>query len=193
MWEPSGCCFCFNRKTGCLILGSLTLIGAILNFLHCVHIMAAVDLGDTVKEFCENEMYQFQDCDTVLLKIVIAAVVASVVINVIQVVFSSMFIHGLRKEITCLLAPYIVVELISIIVLVISGVVFLGVLGYQNAWGLFFFIGILIGIIAFLKTYFVLVMRAHYREMQQSLGQVHRRLEEAIIEPQMHFKPSITA
>lgn len=193
MWEPLGCCFCFTRKTGCLILGTLVLIWSIVNFLHCVHVMAAVDLGESVKEICAQKEYEFQGCDTVLLKAAIAGLVITVVISVVVLFFSSMFIHGIRKEIPCLMVPFIVIELIHTILLVICGVVVIGVLIYVEAWGLFFFMGILLGIAAFLKTYFVLVMRAHYIEVKQSLGQCHRKLEEAVIEPQMHFKPNITA
>jgi len=149
----SGCCFCLDLRVGSLIIGVLNLINALINslmFAILTIMMVFMNAGakQTLREhdaavFNEDEDYPaVQENEKQILEIIIAhidlvtiALYILLGVSLLCVITSSMLIHGVRNKRRGLLLPFIVQEVINIIV----------------------FIGLMIGALVGLGTHYIIV------------------------------------
>ncbi|XP_063611383.1 uncharacterized protein LOC134785059 [Penaeus indicus] len=173
LWQPKGCC-CFTRRTGSLILASLSVICGIFGILNLVNIYANHDqnVDSEVLKFCRENL-QAEDmgaCRDSAKHIVMLGGATLMLIYVIQVIISSLLIHGVSKNDPCLMVPYMILRLIYVILAIIGGAavcIALIVVGDFSAMSIV--AAIAFGYI-YLETYFLLVVRAHYLPCTLSQG-----------------------
>lgn len=180
MWEPEGCC-CFTRKTGCLILGSLNVGFSLLLFIILgilTSVLTTVDIHESIDEICNrNGREIMENCQDMVYKGIVVGLVCCYIGTVIELVFSSMLIHGVRKELPCLMVPKMVMMLIGLILSILSGVVGTVQLAIMNVELMFIHVAIH-GSLIFLGTYYLLVMRTHYLELKRGTASIHTALIE---------------
>ncbi|KAK8407580.1 hypothetical protein O3P69_002265 [Scylla paramamosain] len=176
MWEPVALC-CFTRRTGCLVLGSLEVIGAILGFIMAVFLFALVE-NNMMDMVCSHTTGMVnkkfgEQLSTVVYGFLIGLMISSV----IQCVCSSMMIHGVRKNNHCLMGPFLIKNLICIILhITLCGTVvaFLSVLNLVLMIVYAYFHGAVI----FMWTYFLLTVRAYYHELKRGKPDDYHQLTE---------------
>ncbi|XP_037797214.1 uncharacterized protein LOC119592462 [Penaeus monodon] len=181
LWQPKGCC-CFTRRTGSLILASLSVICGIFGILNLVNIYANHDqnVDSEVLKFCRENL-QAEDmgaCRDSAKHIVMLGGATLMLLYVIQVIISSLLIHGVSKNDPCLMVPYMILRLIYVILAITGGAalcIALIVVGDISSMAIV--AAIAFGYI-FLETYFLLVVRAHYLQMRKESGYDHVELEE---------------
>ncbi|XP_064106406.1 uncharacterized protein LOC135215517 [Macrobrachium nipponense] len=178
LWEPRGCCG-MSLRTGSLCLGSLVLVGALLSLAMTAEGILTYDFSFEVVRFCNKNVHWEQDRCQVITKYTGLTIVSlHVIINIAEAVFSSMLIHGIRKNKTRLMVPLMVLCVSQIILLIMISMLPLAVLAYIHSWEVFLVAAGLFGSIIFVETYFVLVLRAYWLEVKRNKAQVHLRLEE---------------
>ncbi|XP_042878660.1 uncharacterized protein LOC122257439 [Penaeus japonicus] len=181
IWQPEGCC-CFTRRTGSLILASLSVICGIFGMLNLVNIYANHDqnVDSEVKKFCLENL-QAEDlvaCRNSAKHIVMLGGATLMLLYIIQVIISSLLIHGVSKNDPCLMIPYMVLRLLYVIFAIMIGAgtcIALIVFGELKAMAV---IAVVASLYIFLETYFLLVIRAHYLQMRKDSGYDHVELEE---------------
>merc|ERR1712198_349106 len=186
LWRPLGCC-CFSLRTGSLTLGTLSVIGAVFGILSIVNLYwnHEQNVEEMVKQICTEQLstpeYAEDDidhCITLSLRIVVGVVVTIFVINIIRLTISGLLIHGIRTNKTSLMVPYMVFQMIYIILAIKFAVILcIAFLVAGQIWSLIL-VGLLFGAYLFLETYFLLVKRALYLQMKADGGYHHVELKE---------------
>lgn len=143
-----------------------------------IHGLVVVDLKEVVYEVCKNHLQEMENCEGLIGKAVIGMITVYMVLAVLHAIFSSMLIHGIRRDKTCLMVPHMVMKLIGIIFAIIASAALLVIIMVDGTYVVLFAI-ILYGLIIFLETYFLLVLRAHYLDIKRSEGSLHKVLPEA--------------
>lgn len=174
LWEPSGCC-CFTLRTGSLVLASIVIFFGTCSML--TGYLAIYDLDKSFQEVCKNEE-DIQDCITTVKRASYGIIGTRFVVDFIQVTFSILLIHGVLKNKTRFLVPYMIMMLVGISILILMALILMGILIYEGFWRGVFIAAIIFGAIIFLETYFLLVVRALYLQLKRSKGQAHVILTE---------------
>lgn len=191
VWEPKGCC-CFDLRTGSLILGSLVLAFSVLGLILSINTVVNVDVDLEISKACADEKVNeaVEDCHSLLKSIVIGFIASRFIIDVVVTILSSLLIHGIRKNMTRLVIPFMGMQVFAISVLILLGVALLGICAVVGVWKGFFIIAIALGSIIFLETYFLLVIRAFYYEMKRAKAHVHIALKDegGFAESQKYFE-----
>ncbi|XP_069163546.1 lysosomal-associated transmembrane protein 4A-like [Procambarus clarkii] len=176
LWEPTGCC-CFSRRTGSLILGTLVLIGSLLTIVVFSYGLLTVDTEAAIRKECYKSQEK-EDCEKLAGYAVATMVAVHMVVATLNVIFSSMLIHGILKEKPCLMIPHMTMRLLSIIFSIIVSAILIGILIYINEWRAVAVFTIICSLWIFILTYFLLVIRAHYLDMKRSVSDIHQLLVE---------------
>ncbi|XP_042888077.1 uncharacterized protein LOC122263621 [Penaeus japonicus] len=176
LWEPSGCC-CFTLRTGSLVMASLVIFFGISSIVYTTGYLATNDLEGSIHTVCEEE-HDIQDCVNKVKQASYGIIGTRLVLDFIQVAFSILLIHGVVKNKTRFLVPYMIMMLIGISILLLSALTVMGALAYSGMWRGVFIAAVIGGSIIFLETYFLLVIRALYLQLKRSKGQAHTILSE---------------
>nr|XP_027237946.1 uncharacterized protein LOC113829059 [Penaeus vannamei] len=183
----SGCCFCFDLKVGSTIIGALNLIGALVNSIMFAILLVMVALfGAGTRKALEDPVFnedddyadvkeeQKQAIELVLehMEAVKLALYILLGVSLLCVVTSSMLIHGVRRKRRGLLLPYIVQEVINIIIFIVLIIGTLVIVGTHQI-----IVSAVVGVIGgiLIHLYFMLVVISQY----QALGLI--RMHEEII------------
>ncbi|XP_042215113.1 uncharacterized protein LOC121861445 [Homarus americanus] len=184
----SGCCFIFDLKVGTKIIGILSLIGALLNSLTfagvavmLVFIGTATDSASQLHHFANTELHgshlneddEYTDSweeqvEGILelikahIQMVQILVYLMLAIALVQIVTSSMLIHGVKHSRRGLLLPYLVITTIGILLCIIMGIVMFAVLGNASMI-VSSAASMLVG--AGLQVYFMLVVFSQYQAL----------------------------
>merc|ERR1712002_1106318 len=102
------------------------------------------------------------------------------VLEFLQVIFSCCLIHGIRKNKTRLMVPYMIWMIVGISILIIMALALMGLFMYVGAVQVVLILAVLFGAITFLETYFLLVIRALYYQLKRTKGQAHMTLKEEV-------------
>lgn len=170
LWQPKGCC-CFTRRTGSLILASLSVISGIFGILNLVNIYANHDqnVDLEVVKFCRMnlEAEDMGACRDSVKHIVMLGGATLMLLYVIQVIISSLLIHGVSKNDPCLMVPYMILRLIYIILTITGGAALcIALIVVGDLTSMSIVAAVAFGYI-FLETYFLLVIRAHYLQVRE--------------------------
>ncbi|XP_037789489.1 uncharacterized protein LOC119584966 [Penaeus monodon] len=176
LWEPSGCC-CFTLRTGSLVMASLVIFFGTCSMLYVTGYLATQDLDSSFHEICKEEE-DIQDCITTIKNASYGIIGTRFMLDFIQVTFSILLIHGVLKNKTRFLVPYMIMVLVGICILMLTALAMMGILIYEGIWRGVFIVAIIFGVIIFLETYFLLVVRALYLQLKRSKGQAHVILTE---------------
>ncbi|XP_063609482.1 uncharacterized protein LOC134783521 [Penaeus indicus] len=176
LWEPSGCC-CFSLRTGSLVMASIVIFFGTCSMLYIGGYLATQDLDSSFLEICKEEE-NIPDCITTLRNASYGIIGTRFVLDLIQVTFSILLIHGVLKNKTRFLVPYMIMILVGICILILTALAMMGVMMYEGLWRGVFIIAIIFGAVIFLETYFLLVIRALYLQLKRSKGQAHVILTE---------------
>ncbi|XP_068232712.1 uncharacterized protein [Palaemon carinicauda] len=179
VWEPRGCC-CFDLRTGSLILGSLVLAFSVLGLILSVNTVVNVDVDLEISKVCADEAVNeaVEDCHSLLKNIVIGFIASRFIIDIVVTILSSLLIHGIRKNMTRLLIPFMCMQVLAISVLVLLALGLLGISAVVGLWKGFFIVLVIFGSVIFLETYFLLVIRAFYYEVRRAKAHVHIALKD---------------
>lgn len=168
-----------SLRSGSLVLGSLVLAGALLSLTMTFEGLLTYDFSLEVVKFCnKNPNWEQDKCHIVIKYIGLSIVSMHLLINIAEAAFSSMLIHGIRKNKTRLMVPLMMLCTTLIILLIVVSLLPLAVLAYVHSWEVFLLAAGLFGSVVFIETYFVLVIRAYWLEVKRNKSQVHLRLEE---------------
>nr|XP_053628717.1 uncharacterized protein LOC128686090 [Cherax quadricarinatus]XP_053628719.1 uncharacterized protein LOC128686090 [Cherax quadricarinatus] len=105
------------------------------------------------------------------------AIYMTLVVLLLQVIFSSMLIHGVRMDIPCLMAPQMVMKLLGIMFSSLALIVLVVVFVIYSMWRTLLFC-LPSGLYIFLETYFLQVLRVHYIDIKRSAEDFQKLLEE---------------
>ncbi|XP_045131509.1 uncharacterized protein LOC123516299 isoform X2 [Portunus trituberculatus] len=176
MWEPVALC-CFTRRTGCIVLGALELIGAILGFIVFTFAFTLVEHTMT-NIVCKNETLSKlgTDCDG-LTNAVYGVMVFYMICASIQGLCAAMMVYGVLKDKPTLIIPFMIKNTIVIALNIIfcsAVVAFLCVFNFFLVIPYVYCYGAMI----FMWTYFLLTVRAYYYELKHGKSVDHHRLTE---------------
>ncbi|XP_047494909.1 uncharacterized protein LOC125043015 [Penaeus chinensis] len=176
LWEPSGCC-CFTLRTGSLVMASIVIFFGTCSMLYVGGYLATQDIGNSFQEICQDEE-DIPDCITTFKNASYGVIATRFVLDFIQVTFSILLIHGVLKNKTRFLVPYMIMILVGICILMLTALAVMGIFIYESMYRAVFVVAVLFGVVIFLETYFLLVVRALYLQLKRSKGQAHVILEE---------------
>lgn len=176
MWEPSGCC-CFTLRTGSLILASLMIGFGLVSMMYYIDFFVKTDIDILVENVCKEEQ-EIQNCQSIMRSAIIGFVSTRFIIDFIQVTFSILLVHGIRKNKTRFMIPYMIMLLIGISLLILLSLVLIVLLLVMQYWQFALIAIIIFGSITFLETYFLLVIRALFLQLKREKGQAHMCLKE---------------
>lgn len=145
--------------------------------LYVTGYLATQDLDSSFHEICKEEE-DIQDCITTIKNASYGIIGTRFMLDFIQVTFSILLIHGVLKNKTRFLVPYMIMVLVGICILMLTALAMMGILIYEGIWRGVFIVAIIFGVIIFLETYFLLVVRALYLQLKRSKGQAHVILTE---------------
>lgn len=158
----NSCCVCFTPRTGTFILGSLTLISSLIVTLLCI---LALGLWSSFKEEIKiNPPENFEVDVEDLMKFILLSLIVTLILCLIQIVVSSMLIHGLRKMSPVLMLPYMVMIIINLVFGIVINIALI-VEGAVVTYAIIYLItGTMFGI------YYFVVVFSHYQELSDHQG-----------------------
>ncbi|XP_050727366.1 lysosomal-associated transmembrane protein 4B-like [Eriocheir sinensis] len=180
LWEPSNCC-CFKLKTGSILIGVSYLVcgclGAVVLVLHLINIEESTKVAcsdDYVLEACEESHYGRE----------LGMTITFLLIACFHVVFSSLLLYGILKQKTAVFIPLMTVYAvqISLLILLTVGLIFALLLYYRVHFMFILLFGGVSGMIIYVMSYFLLVIRAHFYEIKRVKGDLHVALHEQNVE-----------
>lgn len=173
VWAPSTCCG-IGRRTASYIIASITAIYCTWDLVMSIHYISNGRFDYAMRDMCmklTDDSFQdgLQDgkCFDAAHKPFIGLISARLVMEILHVIFSFLLIHGVRKNIPRLMVPYMVLMLIAIILLTLTTAFLVVVLMFFSVRASL--IAALIAVVIFIMTYFNLVVRALYKEMNEPL------------------------
>ncbi|XP_047494819.1 uncharacterized protein LOC125042986 isoform X2 [Penaeus chinensis] len=180
LWEPSGCCCC-SLRTGSLVLATIVIVTGTLGMINEIGALIVGDIPDTLREVCEkeeNDNMDVDECYNFSLPIVYGVLITKLVLDIIQVTISILLVHGILKNKTRFMIPYMIMVLVGIIIMGLVALLAIGAMAYSGLWLGVFIFALMFGLIIFLETYCLLVVRALYLQLKRQKGQRHMILTE---------------
>ncbi|XP_045131503.1 uncharacterized protein LOC123516296 isoform X2 [Portunus trituberculatus] len=176
MWEPAALC-CFTRKTGCIVVGALEVIGTIIGLLAVFFQFSFIQNSITYMVCTRTTTSTLgTDCGEIS-NAVYGVMVFYMTCAAIQVLCSAMVVIGVMNDDPILITPFLIKNTIVIalnIIICIIVVVFLYLLNLL----LMVAYAYCYGAIIFMWTYFLLTVRAYYYELKRGKSDDHHRLAE---------------
>jgi hypothetical protein len=148
-------CFCFSRETGGLVIGVLEVIGGIIGLLLSVLSLGVFTAVGKELEKKDSKIFPTsatgedalnevgRDTAQLGISVLNIIVIFYLIISCIQIIISSLLIHGIRKKSITLMTVWTIFKIIFIILLVVffvwscfTGITFLGILFYILLIGL---------------------------------------------------------
>nr|XP_027236734.1 uncharacterized protein LOC113827978 isoform X1 [Penaeus vannamei] len=183
LWEPSGCC-CFSLRTGSLVLATIVIVSASLSIINEIGVLTVGDIESNMREVCEEEKKEgkveedVEDCINFLTPIVLGVLITKLVLDAIQITISAFLVYGILKNKTRFMIPYMIMVLIGIIIMLLAALVAIGFFAYLGFWVGVFIFALIFGLIIFLETYCLLVVRALFLQLKRQKGRHHMILTE---------------
>lgn len=184
------CCGCLDLKVGTKIIGIINLIGAILTTLSMTGLllmMMLVDVGVSASKSIHEShrssldpdddyvdahdhaqtMFELLQANITYVNIALYIMLG---LAVLMIITSSMLIHGVRTDRRGLLLPFIVQEVVNIIVFIAIDIAVLVLFGAQEA-----IIGMVLSVVGgcLIQIYLLLVVISQY----QALGLIRMHEE----------------
>lgn len=189
VWEPKSCCGCGSPRTGTLVLGYLGVVSAVFSIIGAIK-ESAMPKEEMIK-YCKNEEEggeQYLDDET-CYELALSGIISTVVESIISGLISVLLIVGVNKRNQCLMLPYMIFQVIQLVVVGIvlfAVVIFLAVF---HVW-LGCFILLLIGTgIMFLLTYCFLVVRVCYKEVKYQNPNIDNEIEVGYLPQEVSAPP----
>ncbi|XP_037789490.1 uncharacterized protein LOC119584968 [Penaeus monodon] len=180
LWEPSGCCCC-SLRTGSLVLATIVIVTGTLGMINEIGVFVVGDLPHNMREVCEqekNDDMDVEECIDFSLPIVYGVLITKLVLDIIQVIISILLVHGILKNKTRFMIPYMIMVLIGIIIMLLVALLAIGLMAYSGLWAGVFIFALIFGVFIFLETYCLLVVRALYLQLKRQKGHQHMILTE---------------
>ncbi|XP_063592389.1 uncharacterized protein LOC134769558 [Penaeus indicus] len=180
LWEPSGCCCC-SLRTGSLVLATIVIVTGTLGIINEISVFIVGDIPDTLREVCEKEENDNMDpdeCYDFSYPIVYGILITKLLLDIMQVVISILLVHGILKNKTRFMIPFMITVLVGIIIWLLAALFAIGSMAYFGLWAGVFIFAIIFGLIIFLETYCLLVVRALFLQLKRQKGQRHMILTE---------------
>ncbi|XP_068200426.1 uncharacterized protein [Palaemon carinicauda] len=177
-WEPKVCCCCTPLKIGTLLLGSISLIFSGIDLVSVI--AGAIINKEQVEPECTevasrlDPNYIDPNILTVCTNIVWGTIATCIVLFTAIIILSILLLVGVKKNKPSLMIPYMVGQVIGIFIFGIPSLSpsLLGIIRGS-------IIGIVLGLVLFLivvslQVYFLLVVRAYYKELKQQIEDMNR-------------------
>ncbi|XP_063610844.1 uncharacterized protein LOC134784661 [Penaeus indicus] len=178
VWEPSSCCG-IGRRTAGYVIASITAIYCIFDTVLTIYYLSNgkfnVILADHCEKLSSGEDFT-KNCIDVAQRTFNGLISVRLVMEILHIIFSFLLMHGIRTTNPRLMVPYLVMMLIAIVLLTLCSAFMVAVLMVLS-----FRIGligaIILGGIIFIMTYFMLVVRAYYKEVNEPIKNNFDRLK----------------
>jgi len=161
MLSVGSCCCGCSLNTGCIIIGSITLIGSLIGV-----VLVGIGLGESGSSFWEDGWNKYctdnPDIDCAQYKQVALIILwVYLFLCIFNVIINSLLIHGCRKKIPSLLMPWLVVSCLSLAISIISAIAQAAQFGLT--WNS---LAAVLGWL--LSAYFILVVKSYRTVMRRS-------------------------
>ncbi|XP_047478117.1 uncharacterized protein LOC125031434 [Penaeus chinensis] len=170
VWEPSACCG-IGRRTAGYVIASITVIYCIFDLVLSIYYLSNGHFNDMMDARCNKlpgDEYQTRKCIDVAHKTFNVLISVRLVMEILHIIFSFLLMHGIRKNNPRLMVPYLVMMLIAIVLLTLFSAIMVVLLLFLSVT-IALVVAIVFGGIIFIMTYFNLVVRAYYKEINEPL------------------------
>ncbi|XP_027209291.2 uncharacterized protein [Penaeus vannamei] len=179
VWEPLTCCG-ISRRTAGFTIASITAIYCVIDIVFVIYFVSGGFINELMKQQCNG----FRESDHSAICFagdhdftwgIVTSIIFRMLMAILHVICSFLLIHGIRKNIPRLMVPYMVVMSIAIGLLTLFAVAMVMLLILLDIEIAMVAAAILGGII-FIMTYFNLVVRAYYMEVDGLMKDNDRKI-----------------
>ncbi|XP_037775313.1 uncharacterized protein LOC119572334 [Penaeus monodon] len=166
VWEPSSCCGIGRRTAGCII-ASITAIYCIFDSVLTLYYLSNGQFNLFMEDYCKkltDAEYPTSNCIDIAHRTFNGVISIRLVMEILHIIFSFLLIRGIRTKNPRLRVPYLVMMLIAIVLLTLSAAFIVVVLMLLSV-RIGMVRAIIFGGVIFIMTYFNLVVRAYYKEI----------------------------
>ncbi|XP_042221434.1 uncharacterized protein LOC121865937 [Homarus americanus] len=177
IWQPERCCGS-SLRTGSLVVGSLALVGAVLDIINgCAGTLAVVvSMFGRLKIISCLKDVESEECQYDTSHSAVYFAVALLLAESIQVIACSMLIYGIYKERHRLMLPYILWSCVRLATFLAFSVCVVVLYFYMPLVILILLSAVFL--LAAVEAIYILIIRSQYLKMRQAQSDVHVILEE---------------